>query len=99
MPAQYDDKGRLTRAGAQSVIAEGGSVFLNGKQYGPGSELPSEADFAKGDPKAEAAARARLVEQRKALDEQIASLDESAKQTAAADKQAARAQPAANAAK
>ena len=42
MPAQYDEKGRLTRAGAQSVLAEGGSVFLNSKQCGPGSELPSD---------------------------------------------------------
>jgi hypothetical protein len=99
MPAQYDDKGRLTRAGAQQVIAEGGTVHLNGVFYGPGTELPSEADFAKGDPKAEAAARERLVEQRKALDAQIAGLDESAKQQQAAEKAAARTAPAAASAK
>jgi len=92
MPAQYDDKGRLTRAGAESVIREGGSVFLAGKHYTTAASLPGEAEFARGDPKAEAAARARLVEQKKALEEQIASLDESAKQQAGTpDRAAARA--------
>ena len=85
MPAQYDDKGRLTRAGAESVIREGGSVFLAGKHYLTIDALPGEAEFAKGDPKAEAAAKARLVEQRKALDAQIAELDESAKVSKATD--------------
>jgi hypothetical protein len=89
MPAQYDDKGRLTRAGAESVIREGGSVFLAGKHYTRVETLPGEAEFAKGDPKAEAAAKARLVEQRKALDAQIAELDESAKAQQAAERKPA----------
>ena len=87
---EYDEKGRLTRKGAEQVIAAGGTVHHNNTFYGPGSQLPSEAEFAKGDPKAEAAARERLLAQRKALDAELAALDDSAKQQQAADRAAAK---------
>lgn len=60
MDKQYDDKGRLTRAAALQIIASGGSVAMGGNIYTRADTLPSEADFAKGDEKAEREAKARL---------------------------------------
>jgi hypothetical protein len=59
----YDDKGNITRAGAEQVIRGGGSVSINGKLYQTVESLPDESVFAAGNPKAEADARAKLEKQ------------------------------------
>jgi hypothetical protein len=56
----YDKNGKLTREGAIKVIQSGGSVLFNKNLYTKVESLPNEADFAKGDEQAEAAARASL---------------------------------------
>ncbi len=78
----YDKTGKLTRAGAEQIIAEGGSVSINGNLYTSVENLPSEADFAKGDQDAENAARENLLRQQKAIEEQLAKLNAPAQQTA-----------------
>lgn len=56
----YDEKGRITRAGAEQVIREGGSVAIGGKLYQSIDKLPNEAEFAKGDKDSGVGAKARL---------------------------------------
>src|SRR4051812_5199852 len=56
----YDEKGNITRAGAEQVIREGGSVAIKGKLYMKVEQLPNEAEFVKGDKEAGASAKARL---------------------------------------
>lgn len=88
------NNGKLTREGAIEVIKEGGSVSLtttdeNGKvtaaTYSRVEDLPDEADFARGDEAAEAAALENLHRQREATDAQIARLS-ARKGKAAAEK-------------
>lgn len=59
----YDDKGNITREGAEQVIREGGTVSINGKTYQTIDSLPDEASFAAGNPGAEAGVRDRLAKQ------------------------------------
>lgn len=73
---QYDDKGRLTRAGAEAVIRSGGSVSIGGRTYATLAALPDEAAFAKGDTRAEDAARDRLRQQAADIQRQLAALDQ-----------------------
>lgn len=70
----YDKNGKLTRAGAEQVIRDGGSAMIGGKLYSKAESLPDEAEFAKGDVAAENAARENLMRQRRELDEQIGRL-------------------------
>lgn len=74
----YDQNGKLSRAAAVRIIASGGTVLHKGRVYGSAESLPSEADFAKGDPSQEAAARERLQKQIADAQSQLAKLDTSA---------------------
>lgn len=70
----YTRDGKLTRAGMEHVIRSGGSVVHEGKVYSKMEHLPSEADLAKGDADAEAAALENINRQRAQLDAQEAQL-------------------------
>jgi len=72
-----DNQGRLSRAEAETIIRGGGSVSIGGKLYTSVEKLPTEADFAKGDNKAEDAARARLQAQIADAQKQLADLGQS----------------------
>lgn len=74
---QYDKKGRLTRAGAEQAIREGGSVAFAKRIYTKIEDLPSHAEFAKGDTEAEEAAKAILQQQIASAQAQLASLEAS----------------------
>jgi hypothetical protein len=86
---QYDAKGKLTRAGAEQVIRSGGSVSFGGRVITSVDKLPSDAEFARGDAAAERAARARLEEQRRAIDAQLAGLPSPPLELSAAPRQPA----------
>lgn len=66
----YDANGKLTRAGAEQAIREGGTVTLNGRMYGKIETLPPETEFAVGDEQATTKALEGLKAQREALDAQ-----------------------------
>ena len=72
-----DKQGRLSRAEAEAVIRGGGSVSIGGKLYNSVDRLPTEADFAKGDDKAEDAARAKLQATIADAQKQLADLGQS----------------------
>jgi hypothetical protein len=65
------DNGKLTRAGMERVIKEGGSVLDGHRLYTTTESLPSEAALAKGDPGKEAAAMAKLQEQMAEIQRQM----------------------------
>lgn len=64
-----DERGNLTHAGMEAVIAAGGSVLHNGKVVTDLGNLPSEVDMARGDAEREKQLAA-------ALDDQIARLQQ-----------------------
>jgi hypothetical protein len=91
----YTKTGALTRAGMEAAIANRGSVLYNGQIHTTFATLPSEADLAGTDVKAQDAALERLDAQQAELDRQrkvIAERRESAKK---AEADAAKAKPAA----
>lgn len=76
----YDEKGKLTRHGAITVIQSGGSVLVGGKIHTRIDTLPGEAEFAKGNEEAEKKARERLqqsIEDAKAELAKLAAPDKS----------------------
>lgn len=79
---QYDAKGRITRAGAEQAIREGGSAIVGGRQYTTIESLPGEAEFARGDAAAEAQARENLLRQKHQIEDQIARLGQGSPATA-----------------
>lgn len=72
---ERNDAGKLTRAGMESVLQRGGSVLFNSRTISRLDQLPSEAEVAKGDADQERAARSRLKERQRALDEEMAILN------------------------
>ncbi len=62
----------------EKVIREGGTIMHDGRIIGSFNELPSEADLAKGDKKAEAQARAGLEAEHKRIIGELAKLNETA---------------------
>jgi hypothetical protein len=64
----YDKQGRLTRQGAEQIIASGGSVLHGGHLHTKIDTLPSDAAFSKGDPEREKQARERIRAERDRLD-------------------------------
>lgn len=67
-----DENGKLTRAGMEAVLKEGGSVQLSdGRTVTKTEELPTAAELAKGDPKAEREVEGELKAQMKALQAQL----------------------------
>lgn len=71
--ARYKN-GKLTLAGMQAVIEEGGSVSHGANTISSVGGLPSEAELAEGDENAERAALDNLDRQQSALDAQRARL-------------------------
>jgi hypothetical protein len=71
---ERDREGRLTRAGMEEVIREGGSVLHNGEVHTDLQRLPSSVDLARGDAVRERQERDRLLGHRAALDAQLAQL-------------------------
>lgn len=65
---------QLNRKEMEAVIASGGSVLYGGRTIAHASQLPSEADLAKGDPEAETAAANALQQQIADLQAQVAKL-------------------------
>lgn len=88
----YDAKGNITRAGAEEVIRTGGTVHLRGKEYRTLQSLPTEAEFAVGDPEATQKALDGISAQRAALDEQERKLHADNAKVAQAKKDAEAAQ-------
>lgn len=88
----YDVKGNITRAGAEQVIREGGTVHMRGKEYRTLQSLPTEAEFAVGDPEATQKALDGLAAQRAQLDEQEKKLLAANAQNEQAKKDAEKAQ-------
>lgn len=76
LPHHRDDRQRLTRAGMEAVLAEGGSVLMSGRKEPITSvhELPTEAELAGDDPAAIDAATTRLDERQAQLDAERAML-------------------------
>jgi hypothetical protein len=88
----YDENDRLTRAGAEQVIRDGGTVHLTRRTLNPDgtfktltreyktvSSLPSEVEFAVDDPSAHQKALEGLKAQREQLDAQERKILEGAK--------------------
>lgn len=66
----YDKQGKMTRAGMEQVIRDGGSVLHGGKLHTRLDTLPTAADLAAGDEQATAEALAGIEAQQKSLDAQ-----------------------------
>ena len=67
--------GKLTRAGMEAAIRDGGSVQMSdGSVISKIEDLPTDATLAKGDATEEARVRAELEAQRAVIDAQLASL-------------------------
>lgn len=66
----YDVNGKLTRAGAEQAIKEGGVVTIGKTMYSRVEQLPPETEFAVGDAEATQKALDGLKAQRAQLDEQ-----------------------------
>lgn len=89
-----EEKKMSAREQAIQAIKEGGSVFVGGVQYTlsgnpdtgalPLAKLPSEAEFAKGDPEAEKRALGNIQEEIKRLEEARKSLEAAQKENKAA---------------
>lgn len=73
LPHHRDKQKRLTRAGMESVLADGGSVLHNGQIITQVTSLPCEAELA-DDPHAQEQAQRRLDEQQAEIDRQRAIL-------------------------
>lgn len=80
---RFGPDGRLTLEGAREVIAEGGSVMMQGKTITKVEDLPSEAQLAKGNRAAMRVARANLKREIARRQEELAELgDEDADDSA-----------------
>jgi hypothetical protein len=66
--------GKLTRESAEKIINGGGSVMINGETIANVDELPSAAEFAKGDEAQEKAVLESLDRQQERLDRERAAL-------------------------
>jgi hypothetical protein len=66
--------GKLTRESAEKIINGGGSVMINGQTIANVDELPSAAEFAKGDEAQEKAVLESLDRQQERLDRERAAL-------------------------
>lgn len=88
----YDSNHKITRAGAEQAIREGGTVFVGGRLYGRVESLPPETEFAVGDSDATRRALEGLKATRAQLDEQERKLLEANARQEEARKQAAQAQ-------
>lgn len=69
-----DSKGRLTYAALVQIFREGGTVVLGGQHVTKLEDLPTEAEYVRGDADAEAEALGRLVQAHQLLEAQIAAL-------------------------
>lgn len=73
--ADRERDGKLTRAGMEAAIRDGGSVQLSdGRTITKVDDLPTGAALAKGDATEEARVRAELEAQKAAIDAQLDSL-------------------------
>lgn len=72
--------GKLTRAGMEQAIKDGGSVIYRkpgdkaSKVLTSLAELPTEADLAAGDSQKESQARENLLRQKDAIDKELAKI-------------------------
>lgn len=73
-PVELRRNGKLTRAGMEAVIKDGGSVLHNGKLLRRIEDLPNEAELVKGDAEAEKATSDSLQRQIDALQAQLNTL-------------------------
>ena len=73
-PVKMYESGRLTRAGMEKTIRDGGSVQWNGNIVTNVGDLPTEADLAEGNEQATQVALDSLDRQQAALDAQRAQL-------------------------
>jgi hypothetical protein len=71
--------GKLTRAGMEQAIKDGGSVMYKGKILTSLDQLPSEADLAAGDSQRESQARENLLKQKDAIDKELAKIGKAKK--------------------
>jgi uncharacterized protein (DUF3084 family) len=88
----YDVNGKLTRAGAEQAIKEGGVVTIGKTMYSRVEQLPPETEFAVGDAEATQKALDGLKAQRAQLDEQEKKLLAENARVEQAKKDAAKAQ-------
>lgn len=77
--ADRDPNGRLTYAALVETLRRGSTVVLDGRHVTRAQDLPSEADYVRGDAEAEAATLARLEAAQKAVEAQIAAIRPRAK--------------------
>jgi hypothetical protein len=77
MPETPKPTDRLTHEQMVQLIRSGKAIMINGRVITDEADLPSEADWAAGDPGSEDAVLDKLKSQQAELDRQVTSLEKS----------------------
>lgn len=81
---------RISRKEMEEILDRNEGVIIDDKVITSKADLPTEAELAKGDKQAEAAARVSLEAQMDAIKQQMAMLNEDSKESKEATKSAAK---------